>query len=102
MALLFPQFLAPIWCKVIAHGVLSGELDAPDFERNPAAYLTAEWLPPRPLQVDPLKDIQATVAELEAGLTSRRKAVAERGWNLDDLDAEIAADGQQGGADEKA
>lgn len=99
---LVPQFLAPIWRKVIAHGVLSGELDAPDFESNPAAYLTAEWLPPKPLQVDPLKDIQATVAELEAGLTSRRKAVAERGWNLDDLDAEIASDGQQGGADEKA
>ncbi|MDT8858022.1 hypothetical protein RNZ50_23920 [Paracoccaceae bacterium Fryx2] len=30
--------------------------------------------------------------EIEAGLTSRRKAVAERGWILEDLDEEIAAD----------
>ncbi|MFI0395852.1 phage portal protein [Paracoccus sp. p1-h21] len=99
---LVPQFLAPVWRKVIAHGVLSGDLDAPDFERNPAAYLTADWLPPKHLQVDPLKDINATIAELDAGLTSRRKAVAERGWNLDDLDAEIAAEKQAGGSDEKA
>jgi capsid protein len=47
------------------------------------------------MQVDPLKDTQATVAELEAGLTSRRKAVAERGWALEDLDSEIAADPRQ-------
>ena len=39
-----------------------------------------------------MKDIQSTVAEIEAGLTSRRKAVAERGWVLEDLDAEIAAE----------
>jgi hypothetical protein len=29
---------------------------------------------------------------MEAGLTSRRKLVAQRGWSLDDLDSEIAAD----------
>jgi lambda family phage portal protein len=89
---LVPQFLAPVWRAVILHGILSGDLDAPDFESNPEAYLQAEWLPPRPLQVDPLKDISATKAELEAGLTSRRKAVAERGWILEDLEAEIAAE----------
>jgi lambda family phage portal protein len=90
---LVPQFLAPCWRAVILHGVLSGAIDAPDFGTNPDAYLRADWLPPKPLQVDPLKDTQATVAEIAAGLTSRRKAVAERGWVLEDLDAEIAADG---------
>lgn len=89
---LVPQFLAPVWRAVILHGVLSGDLDAPDFEANPEAYLQADWLPPKPLQVDPLKDVTATKAELDAGLTSRRKAVAERGWILDDLDAEIEAE----------
>ncbi|WP_238366274.1 phage portal protein [Mesobacterium pallidum] len=88
---LVPQLLRPIWRRVVTFGVLSGELAAPDFESNPRAYLAAEWLPPKPMQVDPLKDVQATVAELEAGLTSRRKAVAERGWALEDLDSEIAA-----------
>ena len=89
---LVPQLLRPIWRRVVTYGVLSGELAAPDFESNARAYLACEWLPPKPMQVDPLKDVQATVAELEAGLTSRRKAVAERGWALEDLVSEIAAD----------
>ncbi|CAM3934228.1 phage portal protein [Paracoccus yeei] len=89
---LVPQFLGPIWRAVIEDGVLSGRIDAPDFEQNPRAYLSADWLPPKPLQVDPAKDVEATRAELELGLTSRRKAVAERGWALEDLDAEIAAE----------
>jgi lambda family phage portal protein len=88
---LVPQFLNPVWRAVTAFNILSGNMGAPDYESAPRQY-AAEWLPPKPLQVDPLKDIAATVAELEAGLTSRRKAVAERGWNLEDLDAEIAAE----------
>lgn len=87
---LVPQLLAPIWRAVIEYGILSGLIDAPDFEQNPRAYLAADWLPPKPLQVDPEKDVAATRAELELGLTSRRKAAAERGWLLEDLDAEIA------------
>lgn len=90
---LAPQLLRPIWRSVVTWAVLSGEMAAPDFEANPRDYFACEWLPPKPMQVDPLKDTQATVAEMDAGLTSRRKAVAERGWALEDLDAEIAADG---------
>ncbi|TCM85173.1 phage portal protein [Rhodovulum steppense] len=90
--ILVPQLLAPTWRAVIRHGILTDQIDAPDFEQNPGHYLRADWLPPKPLQVDPLKDINATVAEIEAGLTSRRKAIAERGWVPDDLEDEIAAE----------
>lgn len=89
---LVPQFLAPVWRAVILHGVLLGDLDAPDFEGNPEAYLLADWLPPAFMQVDPMKQVQADAAELEAGLTSRRKLVAARGWVIEDLDAELAAE----------
>ncbi|MFN3312579.1 MAG: phage portal protein [Hyphomonas sp.] len=89
---LVPRFLSPVWRAVITHGILSGGIAAPDFEQNPRDYLSADWLAPKPLQVDPMKDLAATRAELELGLTSRRKAVAERGWVLEDLDAEIQAD----------
>ncbi|MEC5321759.1 phage portal protein [Aurantimonas sp. A3-2-R12] len=82
-----PQFLAPVWRRVVTYAGLSGELD--DFGPE---WLAVEWLPPKPMQVDPLKDTQATVAEIEAGLTSRRKAVAERGWSIEQLDEEIAAE----------
>ena len=91
---LVPQLLNPLWARVIAWAVTSGRMEAPDYEANPRAY-RAEWLPPAWPQVDPLKDTQATVAEINAGLTSRRKAVAQRGWALDDLDAELAAEGWQ-------
>lgn len=85
---LVPQFLDPVFRRVVARAYLSGDLGLPDLQ--PA--LKAEWLPPRPMQVDPLKDVAALKAQLAAGLTSRRQAVASLGWNVADLDAEIAAD----------
>lgn len=91
---LVPQFLRPVYRRVVEHGVLSGELAAPDFESNPRAYLACDWLPPAFMQVDPEKQVKADIAELESGLTSRRKLVAARGWSLEDLDAERDADPQ--------
>lgn len=89
---LVPQLLRPIWRQVVTWAVLSGELDAPDFEANPRDYLACEWLPPAFMQVDPFKQVQADVAEMDAGLTSRRKLVAARGWAIEDLDSELATD----------
>lgn len=82
---LVPQFLRPVWRRWIVAEVLSGRLDlTPD--------LAAEWIMPRPMQVDPQKDLAAMKEALALGLTSRTKAVNELGWNADDLDEEIAAD----------
>lgn len=89
---IMPGFLRPLWREVITYHVLSGQLDAPDFEANIRDYLAHEWLPAKPMQVDPAKDVEADVAEIEAGLASRRMKVAERGWDMDALDAEIATD----------
>ncbi len=75
---LVPQFLAPVWRRLM---VLDGDPDA-----------RAEWIAPAPLQVDPAKAVEADLAEIRAGLSSRRQKVNERGWNVDTLDAEIAAD----------
>ena len=49
-------------------------------------------MPPRNDWVDPQKDVAAEVAAINAGLMSRRQAVAARGYDLEALDAEIAAD----------
>lgn len=87
-----PQFLRPIWRRALTVAVFMGDLPASDFESGLRDYLAVDFIMPRPMQVDPQKDVDATVAEIEAGLTSRRKAVAERGWDLDELDSEIAAD----------
>ena len=78
-----PQLLNPVWRRVQARAVISGETDA---------VPPVEWLPPAWQQVDPQKAVEADIAELSAGLTSRRKLAASRGWNVADLDREIAAD----------
>lgn len=61
-----------------------------------------EWLFPAFMQVDPLKQVQADAAELKAGLTSRRKLVAARGWDLAELDAELVAEGWKSPAEHSA
>jgi lambda family phage portal protein len=85
---LVPQILNPLWRRVVTHDYLAGRLDVPDL----APAFKVEWLPPRPMQVDPLKDTQALREMLALGLTSRTQAVAGLGWNVAVLDAEIAAD----------
>jgi capsid protein len=51
-----------------------------------------QWIPPRWDWVDPLKDIQAQVLAMEAGITSRRKVVEATGYDIEEVDRENAAD----------
>lgn len=83
---LVPQLLAPVWRRVMVSATLAGRIAATDSD------LACDWIVPKPLQVDPAKDVSADVKEIANGLSSRRQKVAERGWSIDDLDAEIAAD----------
>ena len=78
-----PQFLAPVWRRFQTGRLLAGEAEE---------GVRSDWIMPKPLQVDPQKDIESDVAEINAGLASRRQKVAERGWAVESLDAEIAAD----------
>lgn len=89
---LIPQLVRPIFERAILSLVLSGEINAPDFEANPADYLAAEFYPPAQPWVDPAKDIKATSDAIDSKLMSRRQAVAALGFNVEDIDAEIAAD----------
>ncbi len=90
---LVPQLLNPLWRAVMADTAARGDLDG--YESDSARFLKVEWLPPAFMQVDPEKQVKADIAELEAGLTSRRKLVAARGWDMAELDAEIALDARK-------
>ena len=68
-----------------------GALD-PRYEQNRRAYLACAWLPPKWDWVDPLKDAKAEIEQIAAGLKSRTQALAERGYDAEQVDAEIAAD----------
>ena len=92
------QFCRPVWERFVRLAVLSGNLPAHDFDRNAAHYLGCEWLPPKFDYVDPKKDVEAEILAIDAGLKSRTQAISERGYDAENIDAEIAADKERADA----
>jgi lambda family phage portal protein len=86
------MFCRPVWERFIRLAVLTGDLPARDFARDPEAYTRCAWLPPKFDYVDPMKDVQAEIMAIDAGLKSRSQAISERGYDAEQVDAEIAAD----------
>lgn len=92
------QLCRPIWRRFVATAVLSGALPAHDFETDPRPYLDVEWLPPRFDWVDPAKDIGAEISAVSAGFKTRSQVIAERGYDAEAIDAELAADAARAAA----
>ena len=87
-----PQMCAPIWERAVSALILRGDLPAADFEAAAPLWLAAEHYPAPMPWIDPAKDVAAIRDALDGGLMSRRQAVAERGYDVETLDSEIAAD----------
>jgi lambda family phage portal protein len=81
------QFCRPVWARFVLTEILAGRLNG-----SLDDLLPVEWLTPAFDWVDPLKDAQSEILAINAGLMSRRQAVAGRGYDIEALDAEIAAD----------
>lgn len=81
-----PKLLRPLWEAFALRSYLSGNVDDLDAAKQ------CEFIAPARPWVDPEKDAKATEAMLRMGLTSRRRAIAELGWNIEDIDSEIALD----------
>ncbi|TIL25594.1 MAG: phage portal protein [Mesorhizobium sp.] len=86
------QLCRPVWRRFLLWQVLSGRISAAAFQAGKDDFLSVKWLPPKWDWVDPLKDAQAAILEIDNRLTSRAQVVAERGYDIEDLDREIAAD----------
>jgi lambda family phage portal protein len=86
------QLCRPIYARWMDAAILSGGLTLPDYEANRVRLLTADWRPTKWDWVDPLKDANAEIAQIEAGLKSRTQAIAERGYDAEQVDREIAAE----------
>jgi lambda family phage portal protein len=84
------QMCRPVWARFMDTAVLAGVLRLPGYDRRRAEYLACNWLPTKWDWVDPLKDANAEIAQIEAGLKSRTQAIAERGYDAEQVDAEIA------------
>lgn len=89
--ILIPQLARPAWRRFIQHEILMGRISAASYQADPSAF-GVRWLPPHWASVDPVKDAQAAVMELSAGLRSRAELAAERGFDIEELDRQIAAD----------
>jgi lambda family phage portal protein len=86
------QLCRPVYARWMDAAVLSGALSLPGYEANRARLLAADWLPTKWDWVDPLKDANAEITQIEAGLKSRTQAIAERGYDAEQVDREIAAE----------
>lgn len=85
-------FCRPVWSRFIRAQVLSGTLSACTYLADPAAFDVAKWLPPAWPWVDPQNEAAAAEIALRNHLRSRSEIIAERGYDAEDVDAEIAAD----------
>lgn len=92
------QFCRPVWRRWATLEILSGRIDAPGFDTDPEPYLTPRWITPGWAWVDPAKEVAANRDAVDAGFMSRREVVAGRGLDIEQLDAERAADAVRDGA----
>jgi len=76
-------FCVPTWRMVIeeafARDMITLPPGAPDFYEAMDAYLAADWIPPRRGHIDPVKEMQADLLGLEAGVTTHAEVIASRG-----------------------
>ncbi|MCB1378581.1 MAG: phage portal protein [Alphaproteobacteria bacterium] len=86
------QFCRQVWARWMDTAVMAGALDLSAYEKRRREYLACSWLPPKWDWVDPMKDARAEIEQIDAGLKSRTQALAERGFDAEQVDAEIAAD----------
>ncbi|MBZ0138770.1 MAG: phage portal protein [Pseudorhodoplanes sp.] len=86
------QLCRQVWARWMDTAMMAGALDLPDYDRRRREYLACDWLPPKWDWIDPLKDARAEIEQIDAGLKSRSQALAERGYDSEQVDAQIAAD----------
>jgi len=86
------QLCRAVWVRWMDTAVLSGALDLPGYDGQRRQYQTCAWLPTKWDWIDPMKDASAEILQIEAGLKSRTQALAERGYDAEQVDREIAAE----------
>lgn len=86
------QLCRPVWRAWMDQAVLSGALEAPEYLQNRRNFLAAKWIPQGWQWVDPLKEANAQVQAIRAGLMSRSEAISANGYDAEDVDHEIAMD----------
>lgn len=80
------QFCRPVWARWSTLARMTGAL------RPAEATPTVIWVPQAWPYINPKQDIEATEAEIRAGIASRSQKASERGLDAAQIDADQAAD----------
>jgi lambda family phage portal protein len=84
------MFCRPVFQRWIELEILRGTLPPP--ENGVQSYMrNITWAPPAMQMTDPQREVDAMVRAIRAGLMSREMAVASLGYDLAEVDAQIAA-----------
>ncbi len=84
------MFCRPVFQRWVELEILRGTL--PSFAGGAQAYMeNISWAPPAMQMTDPQREVDAMVRAIRAGLLSREMAVASLGYDLAEVDAQIAA-----------
>jgi len=87
--ILVHQLCRPVWHKWLQLALLKGALKQP---LQDDLWEAVKWIAQGWEWVDPLKDQQAQQMAVRNGFKSRAQVVSELGYNVEDIDHEIACD----------
>jgi len=76
------KWCTPIWNRLITEAVILGRLEAPGFFRDPLirnAYLGLEWIGPAQGEIDPVKEVNALLLQIQNGLNTKENATIQLG-----------------------
>ncbi len=82
-AFLIEHFLVPVFEQFLQMALVTQQIELP-FSRYDK-FIAAKWQPRGWQWVDPQKDIQAKILEINAGLNTGSDIAAEQGKNLEDI-----------------
>lgn len=89
------QVCRVMWEAFIDAAVLAGAVEAPGYETRRFDYIRTDHRAPAWPYINPLQDANAARILKEEGLESRQALVAERGWDVEDVDEQRAEDNQR-------
>lgn len=84
--MIVPQVCVPVWGWFMEACLISGKTST-FIECN-----STDWTAPRVQQLDPVKETNATVLQLQAGLTTLSEVIRERGRDTDEFFEEYKSD----------
>lgn len=87
------KWCQPLWRMWFERAWLSGSIKLPaDAALDLAPYMAVKWVPPRWAYLHPVQDIEADIAAVRAGFTTRADVVAEWGDDVTLIDKQQAED----------